>query len=94
MIELALHLIRKIGGPAVMAAWTVSAVIAFCLPTTPRTAEAGNFSDDISLAATVAWAMARLGRAHITDVKWALTDAEDRADARLLKFSGAMSRSD
>jgi hypothetical protein len=95
MIELALCIKRRIGVVIVAVAWTLSGLVAFCLPATPRSAEVANFSDDVSLGVTVVYAIARLGRAHINDVKWALTDAEDRADRRLLQYSGsAMTRSD
>ncbi len=93
MSEVVVRIFRRIGGPAVAVAWAVSAVITLWLPTTPRSGEVADLADALALALTVGYAVARLGRAHVTDVKWALTDAEDRADQRLLKLRGALTES-
>lgn len=93
MFEFAVRVFRRIGGPAVVVAWVASAVIALWLPTTPRSGEVADLADALALALTVGYAVERLGRAHLTDVKWALTNAEDRADQRLLKLRATLPRS-
>lgn len=86
----ALRTIRRTAATTAVLAWlatlgTALAMTVLSSPTALRLIGVEITCASVAVSATFAYAIAQLTRAHIDDIKWALSHAEDRADDRMAR---------